>query len=133
MRDQFLRYWNDLAGRVSGPMTFRLYIQPAVAATLAVFAGARDARAGHAPYGWSLLVGARGRRELVREARQDVGRVFLAGLVVDTIYQIVHLRWVYLEEALVVATILALVPYVVVRGPATRVLRRFRFCAKDVE
>ncbi len=46
----FSREWDDLAGRVGGPMTFRLILQPTVATILAVRAGFRDARAGRAAF-----------------------------------------------------------------------------------
>jgi hypothetical protein len=122
--DEFLRFWSDLSGRVVGPMTFRLYVQPATAIFFAILAGMRDAKAGHTPYLWALLLGTRGRHELIVEAWRDVGRVFVAGVVIDTIYQAVQLRWFYPVEALAVATLLALLPYLLVRGPVTRLMRR---------
>jgi hypothetical protein len=44
--------------------------------------------------------------------------------VLDLIYQIIVLRWVYPVQTLIVATTLALVPYPVVRGITNRMLSR---------
>ena len=46
MDDVFVRFTNDLLERTSGPMKFRLVLQPAMAAFFAVQAGLADARAG---------------------------------------------------------------------------------------
>lgn len=44
----------------------------------------------------------------------------------DVIYQVIFLKMFYPAEALVVALLLAFVPYVVVRGLVTRIARRWR-------
>lgn len=44
-------------------------------------------------------------------------------LLVDVVYQVIDLEWVYLGEALIMAQILALVPYCLLRGPANRAAR----------
>ena len=65
------------------------------------------------------------RRELLRESWQDIAKVFLAAVIIDLIYQIMELRWFYPEEALIVATCLALLPYLLLRGPINRIARRW--------
>jgi hypothetical protein len=105
-------------------MTFRLILQPTMAMLFAARAGMRDAKSGETPYLWAALVGARGRRELALEAWKDVGRVFILGLVMDAIYQFIELKWFYPIQALIVATLLAVVPYILIRGPVTRLIRR---------
>ena len=124
MRDLLLRFWADISGRVVGPMTFRLILQPLTAMFFAIRAGLRDARTGRSPYLWALLAGSSRRSELLLDAWKDVGRVFVFGVVIDLVYQAVALRWFYPLEALVVATLLAFLPYVLFRGPVARLLRR---------
>jgi hypothetical protein len=51
--------------------------------------------------------------------------VIVLGLVVDGAYQFVVLHYYYLDEALVIALLLGFVPYVLVRGPADRIARRY--------
>ena len=50
---------------------------------------------------------------------------FLLALVLDCIYQIMTIRFVYPLELLFTATLLALVPYALLRGPFNRLARLF--------
>ena len=43
----------------------------------------------------------------------------------QVIYDVIVYRWVYPGQALIVAAVLAFVPYLMIRGPATRIARRF--------
>ena len=47
--------WANLIGRIGGPLTFRLIVQPTVAAFFAIRAGVKDFREGRSPYGWVIL------------------------------------------------------------------------------
>jgi hypothetical protein len=53
-------------------------------------------------------------------------RIILLGLVMDAIYQIVMLGRFYPAEAVIVALLFAFIPYVIIRGPAARITRRWR-------
>ena len=44
-------------------------------------------------------------------------------IVLDTAYQLVVFQWVYPGQLLTVAIVCAVVPYVLVRGPITRIAR----------
>lgn len=46
--------------------------------------------------------------------------VFVVAVVLDAVYQLIIQRGVFLLELLVVAIVLAIVPYVLVRGPVSR-------------
>ena len=105
-------------------MTFRLIIQPAVAVLFAIRAGLHDAREGQPPFLWTVFSNPGRRHELLRQARNDVGNVFIVALVLDSIYQVIVHSGIYVLELLLTATILALVPYVIVRGLVTRLARR---------
>ncbi len=117
------RVWVNLIGRIGGPLTFRLVVQPAVAVFFAIRAGLRDAREGRPPHAWVIVTDATKRRELLAESWKDVAKVFIVAVIIDLVYQIIELRWFYPGEALIVATILALLPYLLLRGPANRVAR----------
>jgi len=108
---------------VSGPMKFRLLLQPTVAAIFAVRAGLRDAREGRRPYFWAVFTKLEHRKKLLREGWKDVGKVFLVAVAVDLIYQFIELRWFYPGEALLVAALLAFLPYLLIRGPLNRIVR----------
>ena len=125
--DDYLgRLWQDLLGRVSGPMRFRLVLQPAVAAFFAVRAGLRDAREGRSPYLWSVFAHGPRRPDLLREGWRDVGRVLVAAVAIDLVYQAAVLHAFHPVDALIVAALLAFVPYILFRGPVNRLLRARR-------
>jgi hypothetical protein len=124
VEEAFRRGWENFLGRPFGPMGFRLILQPAVAIILAIRAGMRDARAGQPPFLWTVLSDQRQRRRLLREAWKDVGTVFIVALVLDSIYQVIVHASIYALELLLTATILAVIPYMIVRGLVTRLARR---------
>ena len=123
MEDLFARMCGNLIGRIGGPLSFRLIIQPMVAVFFAVRAGWNDAKQGRVPYGWKIISNPVKRRELLREGWKDIAKVFVAAVVIDLIYQIIELQWLHPEEALIVAAMLALLPYLLLRGLANRVSR----------
>ena len=126
MRDMLMRVWMDIGDRVGGPMTFRIILQPLMASLLAIRAGIKDAQTGRPPYFWTILTDPSQRGELVREGWKSVARVFVLAIVMDVIYQVVVLKWVYPFELLLIAILLAVVPYLLIRGPVNRLVRRFR-------
>ena len=106
-------------GRSDGPMAFRLTMQPTMAVFFAIRAGLRDAAGGTAPLPVGRLLGSRPPRELLRQAWGDVRNIFILAIVLDSVYQVLVHSGIYLLELLLTATILALVPYVIVRGLVT--------------
>ena len=125
MKDLLVRGWMNLFDRVGGPMTFRIILQPAMATLLAVVAGLRDAREGRPPYLWTVLTDPLQRANLLREGWKAVARVFVLALIMDIIYQLIVERWIYPLELLSVAIVLAVVPYLLVRGPVNRLAQRW--------
>ena len=116
----------NLIGRIGGPLTFRLILQPTTAAFFALRAGWRDACQNRAPYGWVILSDPNNRRELLQEGWKDVAKVFVIAIIMDIVYQIIELRWFYPEEARLVGTFLALLPYLLLRGPGNRIARHWQ-------
>jgi hypothetical protein len=124
MEEAIRRGWEDLIGRLDGPMSVRLIIQPAVAILFAIRAGLRDARNSQPPFLWNVFSNAGHRHELLRQGWKDVGKVFIVALVLDSIYQVMVHSGIYTVELLLAATFLALVPYALLRGVVTRLARR---------
>ena len=124
MEDLFSRFVEDLVGRVSGPMKFRLILQPVMAAIFAIRSGLKDAKEGKPPYFWAMLTNPDSRVDMMRDGWKSVGRVFILAIIIDAIYQFIVFRWFYPVEALLVAVILALVPYLLIRGPVTRIAKQ---------
>jgi hypothetical protein len=124
MDDVWMRIAENMVARVSGPMRFRLVLQPVMAATFAIISGLKDARTGKPPYFWALLTREDHRIEMLRDGWKSVGKVFILALVLDVIYQWIVQRFVYPFEALLVAFILAILPYLLLRGLVTRLTRK---------
>jgi hypothetical protein len=124
MDHMWTRFTDDMVDRVTGPMKFRLVLQPCMAAFFAVRAGLADAKAGKSPYFWCLLSDPANRAEMLKDGWKSIGRVFILAVVLDVIYQIIVRRFVYPGETIVVAIVLALIPYLILRGIVTRVARR---------
>jgi hypothetical protein len=126
VEELLMRVIKNLAGRVGGPMSLRLLVQPTVAIILAIRAGLRDGREGAGPYFWNVLVNLERRKDLLREGWKSVGKLFAMACLLDIIYQLIVARWIYPLETLIVATVLALVPYVLLRRIVGRLARRWR-------
>ncbi|HVE23354.1 MAG TPA: hypothetical protein VNC39_15390 [Acidocella sp.] len=116
------RTWDMLLGRVGGPFTLRFVVQPSVAVAFAIRAGLRDARKNRPPYLWALVMNPATRRDLLREGWRDIRNVFIIALVLDAIYVLIVHRWVYPGQTLLVAVVLAIVPYLLIRGPVARLI-----------
>jgi hypothetical protein len=123
MDETLARLWHNITARLTGPMHLRLIVQPTVAAILAIRAGLRDAHQDRPPFLSTLLRNPVHRRELLRQGWKDVGKVFLLAAILDVIYQLIVHRGVYLLELLLTAMTLAIVPYVLLRGPVSRIAR----------
>ena len=124
MEDILTRFVNDLIGRLTGPLTFRLFLQPGVAPFFALRDGAKDARDGRPPHVWRMVTGPpEARRRRLRETWSAVGKVFIMAAVVDWVYQWITIRWIYPVESIVTATILAVVPYMLLRGVTNQIVR----------
>jgi hypothetical protein len=115
------RIWQNILARPGGPMTFRFILQPAMAALAALHDGIKDARTGRSPYFWTLLTGRANRRDRLYEGLISTARIILLGLVMDAIYQVIVLKTFYPVESVIVALVLAFVPYLILRGPIARI------------
>ena len=126
MRDMLLRALLNITDRVGGPMTFRVILQPLMASLLAFRAGWKDAQTGRPPYFWTILTDSTQRNDLLREGWKSVARVFVLAIIMDVIYQLIVLKWIYPLELILVAILLAVVPYLLIRGPVNRIVSRLR-------
>ena len=124
MADLWALIADQVSDRVSGPMKFRIVLQPIMAAFLAIRAGLQDAKTGASPYFWRLLSTSGHRMEIIKEGWKSVGRLFLLAMTLDLIYQIFVQSPFRLRAALFVAIVLAIIPYLLLRGTVTRIARR---------
>ena len=126
MEDMITRGWQELIGRDSGPLHLRLVIQPVMASIFAFRSGLKDARERRPVFFWTAVLDPARRNDLLWQGWKDVGKLFMAAIILDAIYQIIFLHWLYPVQALIVAMTVAIVPYPVVRGLTNRILSRTR-------
>jgi len=120
----FAQVWEEIAARPDGPLAGRFYLQPAMATFFAIRDGLKDARNGRPPYFWALFTDPAHRREMLRDGWKSIGKIFVIAVVLDLVYQLIVLHGLRPFETLLVATALAIVPYLVFRGPINRIARR---------
>ncbi|GGC49036.1 hypothetical protein [Chelatococcus reniformis] len=120
------RVWYQLVARSDGPMSFRFVLQPTMAAIAAIHDGVKDERTAHRSYFWTFAVNRRERALMMREALTATARIILLGIVIDLAYQLLVLKRLYPAEAPIIALFLGLAPYLLIRGPATIIARRWR-------
>ena len=118
------RVWDQLIARPTGPMAFRFILQPIMAAIAALRDGINDAKSRRSPFFWTLLTNPFEGGHRLYEGLISTARVILLGLCMDAIYQWIVLKTFYPAEAVIVALALAFFPYVLLRGPITRIARR---------
>lgn len=123
MEEHWLRVVENLLGRLDGPFHFRIILQPLIAIIFAIIDGVKDARIGRPPYFWMLIFRPKHRDKLFKEAWKGVGKIFVLAVILDIIYQLKVHHFIYPGETLAVAFVLAIVPYVLLRGPVNRVIR----------
>lgn len=116
-------YWTDFLARFDGPLHFRLIAQPLVAILLAVRDGRRDAREGRGAYLWKFIHKPERRREIITSGAKSISKVFLMAFAMDVAYQ--FLEWGGLKplQGLSTAIVLAVIPYLLLRGPINRLMR----------
>jgi hypothetical protein len=115
------RFWSDIFGRLSGPMTFRLILQPIMGLIAAIPDGRRDAREGHSAFFWSGHSDPAVRHGRLRQGLMATARIMLLGLSIDLIYQIKVFHQFYPAEAVLFALVLCVIPYFIWRWIVERI------------
>ena len=126
MHDLWQRFIGNLLGRLDGPLHFRFILQPLMSTLLAIIGGITDARLGKPPYLFGLVSHPESRKDFLQDGWKHAGRIFMLAIVMELIYQPYFLHAFYPGEMLVVAFVLAFVPYILVRGPANRIAQLFK-------
>lgn len=113
----------QLVERLNGPLHARFFLQPTMAAFLAIRDGIKDARVGGPPYFRTIFTDPTRRKKLLENGVHAVAKILILAILLDAIYQFIAFRWFYPGEAIFVAFLLAFLPYVLIRGPANRIAK----------
>jgi len=119
----FSAFWNDFIDRFDGPLHFRLFVQPLMAVLFAVRDGRRDAREGRGAYLWKFFNKPEQRRQLLESGVKSISTVFVLAFALDVVYQFVEWHGLKPLQALFTAIVLAVIPYLLLRGPINRLAR----------
>lgn len=115
------RIWSDIFGRFGGPMSFRFVLQPAMALIAAIPDGLTDARHGHSAFFWTNRDDPTTRRGRLRQGFISTARVVLLGISMDLIYQLRVFDQFFPAEAVLMAILLAVIPYFLFRWIIERI------------
>ncbi|MFC0401103.1 hypothetical protein [Paraburkholderia rhizosphaerae] len=129
MNELWIHFWTRvfevMTDRVDGPFRFRLVLQPTIATVIAIRSGLKDARLGRPPYFWALMTDPVHRAEMAKDGWRSVGKVFILAMVLDIVFQLIVVHTVYPAGVVFVAFVLAIIPYLILRGTVTRIANRF--------
>jgi hypothetical protein len=117
------RGWRNFLARPSGSFNFRFILQPAIASLTAIRAGLRDGKAGRPAFLWEVVTSSAHRAGLLQEAWKALRTPVLVAASLDAYYQIRIHHWIYPLELIFTVILLAVIPYIILRGPVNRVAR----------
>lgn len=101
-------------------------MQSLMAKLLAVRDGTRDAREGRSAYLWTVLTDSTQRRYLIVDGWKDISKVFILACLLDVIYEWIVWRSLRPLQMVLVAALLSVIPYSLLRGPINRLMRMHR-------
>jgi hypothetical protein len=123
MEDFFQQFIRLLDFRVDGPLKFRFIVQPLVALVLSTLDGIRDAKAGRHLYLLSLIREPATRMQYMKQGWRSIGKVFILAVILDIAFQVIFMGQLNIPGALLVGLVLALLPYLLLRGPVNYIAR----------
>ena len=120
----YLSFIEGLMVRLAGPMSFRFLLQPLMALFFAIRDGRKDAREGRAPYFWALFSDQGHRRDMLNSGWKSIGKVFILAVILDIVFQFIVFHRFIPGAGVIAGVVLAIVPYLLLRGPVNRMMRR---------
>jgi hypothetical protein len=126
MEEIIHRFFENLIGRLDGPLHFRFILQPLMAVIFAILSGIKDAKTGKEAFLWKFIRNREYRWEMIKDGWKHVGKLFILAIILDLVYQWKVSARFYPVETLTVAFLLAIIPYLLLRGPINRIVRKFK-------
>ncbi len=119
-------FLEDLAARVTGPMSFRFILQPVIAIWLGVRDGLMDAKAGLPPFIADLILKPKDRERQLKSALHRLLTPIIVATILDAIAQYLLFKQVRPLPALLVGTFVMGLPYSISRGITNRIASALR-------
>jgi hypothetical protein len=125
--DWLSRIFDELVARItSGPMQFRLIIQPTMALILGIRDGLADAKAGSPPFLWGLLFRRSDLKPSLQAALRRLRIPVVMATLADALVQYLMFHHVRPLTAVIVGVLLMGVPYCIARGISNRIRSRYQ-------
>jgi hypothetical protein len=115
------RIWRNAIGRPSATLSSRFILQPIVAAIPAANDGLKDARRGRSPFLRAVLKEPSERTQRLNEGLHATATILVLGIAVDIVFQFLEFDNFYPIESVLIALLLAFIPYCIVRSLVVRV------------
>ena len=117
---------DKIAERLTGAMSFRFMLQPAIAIILGIRDGLMDAKAGTPPFIADLIFYPKDRKRQLKSAFHRLLTPIIVATVLDAIAQ--HLIFGHINPvgALIVGTFVMGIPYALARGITNRIATGLR-------
>jgi len=119
----YLGFIEGILVRLAGPMSFRFLMQPLMAIFFAIRDGRKDAQEGRSPYFWALFSEPENRREMLKSGWKSLSKVFILAIILDIVFQFIVFHGFRPGAGLIAGVILAVIPYLLIRGPVNRVIQ----------
>ncbi|MEO8594445.1 MAG: hypothetical protein ABI759_14100 [Candidatus Solibacter sp.] len=120
--DFLSKIFEELVARItSGPMQFRLIVQPTMALLLGMRDGLADARSGSPPFIWGLLFQREHLKPSLKGALRRLQVPIALATLADALVQYLMFGYVRPLTAVIVGTLLMGLPYSIARGLSNRV------------
>lgn len=116
------KFLEDIAARLTGPMSFRFIVQPVIAIILGIRDGILDARAGTPPFIYDVIFKPEDRRKQLKSALKAVLKPVILGIVLDGIVQYLMFKQIWPVAAILVGSLVIGVPYALARGLTNRIV-----------
>ncbi len=120
------KFLDDLAARITGPMSFRFFVQPMVAIMLGIRDGKLDSKAGTPPFLYNVIFKKENYRSQLRNALHALLKPVIVGIVLDALAQYLIFKHIRPLPALLVGTFIMGVPYSLSRGISNRIFSKIR-------
>jgi hypothetical protein len=123
------QFFEHLLARLTGPMHFRLILQPLMAIALGIRDGRKDAAAGRPPFVTDLLLRPEKRGRNIKEALKALAKPLVIAIVLDAVSQYLMLGVIYPGAAVFVGVVVMGLPYSIARGVTNRIVTTRRKAA----
>ena len=127
------QFLDDMAARLTGAMSFRFILQPAVAVVLGIKDGVNDAKSGTPPFVFDLLFHPKNRQRSLKKAFHRLLVPIIVGTVLDAIAQYLIFKQIHPLPAVMVGALVIGVPYSLARGLTNRIVTASRGKAQPTE